>query len=167
MIDSAKGWRGPGAGRNRNAGRLFHSTHGLSRTPAYSSWVAMMHRCHDPASSAFPSYGGRGVAVCQEWHDFANFYGDMGDRPPGHTLDRIDNGRGYEPGNCRWADKYTQSINRCTTIWLSAAGVSRPLVEWAARIGADPQVIYQRLRRGWPEEKSATTPLRPKRRATR
>ena len=71
----------------------------------------MMTRCYNPNVKSYKDYGGRGVQVCEQWHSFANFLTDMGERPPGTTLDRKDNDRGYAPDNCRWATKAEQASN--------------------------------------------------------
>lgn len=87
--------------------------HGMSRSPAYGSWLAMKKRCNDPNHRWYRRYGGRGIKVAPEWNsDFTAFYVAMGDRPPGHTLDRINNAGDYCPTNCRWADARTQRRNR-------------------------------------------------------
>jgi hypothetical protein len=73
----------------------------------------MKQRCLNTNAPNFADYGGRGIEVCERWVDFANFYADMGDPSPGHSLDRYPNNDGnYEPGNCRWADKKQQANNR-------------------------------------------------------
>jgi hypothetical protein len=66
------------------------------------SWVLMNSRCNNPKNPKYPRYGGRGIKVCERWFRFASFLDDMGERPPGCTIDREDNDKGYEPGNCRW-----------------------------------------------------------------
>jgi hypothetical protein len=72
----------------------------------------MLTRCFNPNNSSYDDYGGRGITVCEEWLSFENFYADMGDPPPGLSLDRIDNDGPYAPWNCRWADRITQNSNQ-------------------------------------------------------
>jgi hypothetical protein len=95
--------------------------HGQGRrsglTPTFSSWLSMFQRCtNNPSYKFFYRYAGRGITVCQRWGDFSMFLADMGERPSmSHTLDRIDNDKGYEPGNCRWATWPQQASNRSNT----------------------------------------------------
>lgn len=96
------------------------TTHGVTKgrrseqrqPPTYRSWAMMKVRCLNEKNHKFKDYGGRGIAVCAEWNKFENFLADMGERPAGTTLDRIDVNGNYEPGNCRWADAKTQRANR-------------------------------------------------------
>jgi len=87
---------------------IHHNTNG---SPTYISWRTMRQRCLNPANEHYPDYGGRGIKVCSHWNNFANFLHDMGERPEGLTLDRINVDGDYEPSNCRWADSTTQNNN--------------------------------------------------------
>jgi len=91
--------------------------HGQSRvnggpSGAYRSWHAALQRCSNPNSHFFVNYGGRGIKFCERWRLFDNFFADMGARPEGHTLDRIDPNGNYEPGNCKWSTPREQSLNQ-------------------------------------------------------
>lgn len=115
----------------------------------HSSWRAMRYRCEDPKSPSFKHYGGRGIAVCQRWRDsFDAFYADMGPRPDGTTLDRIDSNGNYEPGNCQWAQHKDQHRNKRGTLVLEAYGETLTLAEWAEKVGVRADTIKNRLLRG-------------------
>jgi len=87
--------------------------HGMSRAPIYRVWAAMITRCSDPKYKKYKYYGGRGITVCDRWLRFENFYEDMGERPSGLQIDRIDNDKGYSPDNCRWVTaKENNSVNK-------------------------------------------------------
>jgi hypothetical protein len=87
------------------------------KTREYSSWHNMWQRCCNPNSTSFDRYGGRGIVICKQWRSFDSFLKDMGKRPPGTSIDRINNNGNYEPGNCRWADGSTQMKNREPYTW--------------------------------------------------
>lgn len=140
-----------------NKGR---STHGMFGTPEYRSWSAMMSRCNNPAITAFARYGGRGIKVCPEWSSFEAFYADMGPRPPGSSLDRIDNEKGYEPSNCRWATRTQQQRNRRGNRLITYREQTRPVSEWAEVFGISVYAIYERIKRGWSPVDAITKPVR-------
>ena len=85
---------------------------GMSHTPTYNSWRCMIYRCTNPKDAKWEYYGGRGVSVCDRWLNYENFLSDMGERPEGKTIDRINPDGNYEPGNCRWLEKQKQNGNR-------------------------------------------------------
>jgi len=91
---------------------IKNTKHGLHGTPLYKVWSSMLSRCRNPSDSAFKWYGKRGIQVCERWNNFENFLADMGERPDGLTLDRIDNDGNYTPENCRWVDHKTNCQNR-------------------------------------------------------
>ena len=88
------------------------TTHGLCTTKAYKSWIDMRDRCSNPNNDQYHNYGGRGIQCCTRWNDFQKFFNDMGERPKRLTLERINNEKGYEPDNCKWATYTEQANNR-------------------------------------------------------
>lgn len=128
-----------------------HRKHGESPqgliTKEYNTWRLMRQRCNSIKSKAYPSYGGRGISVCERWNDFLNFIEDMGRRPDGYSLDRIDVNGNYEPSNCRWATNKVQATNRRTVIMLTFDGVSDYLPNWADKYDMTRSQLYQRYRK--------------------
>jgi hypothetical protein len=98
------------------------TTHGKRNSRAYASWTMMIQRATNPKMSRWKDWGGRGITVCDEWRDFAQFYADMGDCPEGRSIERVDNERGYEPGNCRWATDVEQARNTRITQRITLCG---------------------------------------------
>lgn len=119
-------------GVSRSCGCLrteMHTQHGLGGTPTYKAWWSMIDRCENIDNKGYWSYGGRGVWVCAEWHDFANFVADVGERPDKNSsLDRIDNEGAYRPGNCQWTSRKMQMRNRRNTLMVEVDGVLVPFI---------------------------------------
>lgn len=127
-----------------------NTIHGHSRRGAYTSWLGAKARCTKTTNRAWRHYGGRGITMCAAWvNDFRAFLHDMGERPLGHSLDRINNAKGYEPGNCRWATSRQQSQNRSVTCYLEHDGHRRSMSEWSRLTGLHPSSIRGRLAAGW------------------
>lgn len=137
-----------------------HGGHG-SRT--YGSWAKMIARCHNPQTPEYKWYGARGIVVCDRWrHSFSAFRADVGERPSrAHSIDRIDNDRGYEPGNCRWATRAEQSRNTSRNRFYEWRGERLTLTDWSAKLGISPTTLFGRLREGWTLERAFTEPLIP------
>lgn len=122
----------------------------------YGSWVQMRSRCNDPGANGYARYGGRGIKVCSRWDSFDEFLADMGERPLGCSIDRIDCDGNYEPSNCRWATGAQQRNNTSRTRRLSFRGETHSIAEWSALTGLSQTCIRARLRRGWTVERSLT-----------
>lgn len=127
----------------------------------YTSWRSMLSRCTDRKHRQYDDYGGRGITVCEEWRrDFAAFYRDMGPRPFGMTLGRIDNDRGYSKDNCRWEPKLDQARNRTNTRWVEIDGQRRSLAEWCEMFRVSWFLVNYRLNHGWDPKRALTEPSR-------
>lgn len=138
-------------------------THGKSRSPEYSAWRALNHRCQNPNNASFARYGGRGIRVCQRYSkSFAAFLADLGERPsPDHSVDRRDNNGNYSCGCCdgcidrgwvfnvRWADPTQQTNNRAVTPMHELDGRTQSVADWAREYGMTRGALYMRLKRGW------------------
>jgi hypothetical protein len=133
---------------------------GAWRLAEYPIWYQMIARC-ERKHRAFKNYGGRGIKVCRKWRDsFWVFLEDMGPRPNGMELDRIDNNGNYEPTNCRWTTIVQQANNRRNNRLFTANGETRSLKEWSSILGIQYSTLQLRISRGMPLEQALNQPLR-------
>lgn len=134
-------------------------THGGTRTRLHNIWTLMKRRCRNPQDKAYPSYGGRGISLCEEWSIFEPFrdWSEANGYSPDLTIDRINNNGGYHPDNCRWATKGAQSQNR-RNVHMTDDG--RVAIEVARENGITVGAYKGRLRAGWPAHLAATRPMR-------
>lgn len=124
----------------------------------------MRTRCLNPRSDHYAAYGGRGITVAERWNSFENFLADMGERPEGTTLDRIDGNKGYELGNCRWATAKQQCNNLRTNVLLEFDGRSLSVSEWAREKSIPIATLHCRIAAGWSAERALSEPIHAERR---
>jgi len=128
-----------------------HDSNKLGKSATYATWDGMIQRCCNPKSPTYRKYGARGIKICHRWMNFENFLADMGERPPGKTIDRIDSRKGYSPDNCRWATIFEQNANTTRNVWVTVNGETLILSEWARRLNVHRTTLGHRYRRGiWP-----------------
>lgn len=129
----------------------------LWNSRSYSTWSGMMRRCNNKNHKQYPSYGARGILVCDRWHNFKSFYEDMGERPKGMSLDRIDNNLGYYKENCRWTDRKTQNNNKRNNVMLTCFGETKTLQQWSDSINIHAETLRRRIwGLGWNIEDALT-----------
>lgn len=137
------------------------TTHSLSRHPMYGMWLRVIQRCEDANCTDYKYYGARGSIVCDSWHSFDNFLRDMGDRPKGGTLERIDNNLGYNPDNCRWATRFEQMQNTRATRLVEFNGKTQSISMWAREYGIKPRTLNARINRlGYTMEQALSKPVK-------
>lgn len=123
--------------------------HGMSNTPEWHTYYRMIDRCTNPKSARYSNYGGRGITVCAKWlESFPAFFADMGRRPDGASIERIDVNGNYEPSNCVWATSQEQARNTSRTIRVSFQGKEQRLADWASETGIPYGTLYDRHARG-------------------
>jgi hypothetical protein len=122
----------------------------------------LKRRCFNPKDRGWLRYGGRGITVCERWLKFENFYADMGDRPPGLQIDRINNDGNYEPGNCRWATPKEQANNKVQrpAAVVEVNGEKRQVREIEKSVGLARGGVLRRLKAGWSLERACSEPRR-------
>lgn len=125
---------------------------------SYNIWCGIHQRCYNANHHAYHYYGGRGIKVCERWNDYSTFLADMGEKPEGLSIDRINNDGDYSPENCRWADKKTQQRNKRSAHLITYNGETKSLVEWADHLGISRQKLHNRIFRGWDTERAFNQP---------
>lgn len=121
---------------------------GRKATPEYRTWLAMRARCLYPMSPHYTNWGGRGITICERWMQFANFRADMGTRPLGTQIDRINNDLGYSPDNCRWVSQAENLRNRRNCRYVFVSGERMTLAEAIRVLGLNEHTVRARVRRG-------------------
>lgn len=131
-----------------------NSSHKMSGSRTYTTWQSMKRRCNLPKDKDYKNYGARGIKVCNRWSEsFDKFLEDMGDRPIGMSIDRIDVNGDYEPDNCRWTSFRGQANNRRNTVFITYDGITLSLSDWADELSIPQATIWTRRLKGWsPEE---------------
>lgn len=124
--------------------------------PWYGSYISMMKRCYYKPAANYYLYGGRGIKVCEEWHDITKFeeWVEKSGYRKGLSIDRINPNGDYTPENCRWVTPKEQANNRRNTRYLTVNGETRTITEWAEKTGINRSTINNRVWRGWSDEKA-------------
>lgn len=139
------------------------TTHGMSDTPLFAVWWAMISRCKNPNNKSYKNYGGRGIRVCDEWTDSSKFFewAIKNGYAEGLTIERIDVNGGYEPSNCTWIPKEKQARNKTNNRMIEINGERKCLAQWCEEYGVDYFTVHQRIcKLGWSPEKALNTPKR-------
>src|SRR5574343_242318 len=127
-----------------------YTTHGMTHSKTYNTWAGMLTRCYNKNQDSYKDYGGRGITVCDRWRNsFTEFLADMGERPKGCSIERVDNDKGYSPENCIWADYSTQAKNTRRTRHITFGGKTMSVLDWSNEIGIHYERLRDRLNRGW------------------
>lgn len=136
--------------------------HGQAKSKLYKTWVSMRNRCNNPKNIAYSKYGGRGIKVCERWNSFQLFAEDMGEPPEQKSsIERKDNSKDYEPGNCCWATPKEQARNRRTSRMIEHNGITKTLKEWSESTGLGSVTITTRIDIcGWSVADALTKPAR-------
>ena len=131
------------------------------RRRTYKIWCGIKDRCSNPRTRIFRHYGGKGIFLCARWQKFENFLADMGVCPSGLEIDRIDNSKGYEPGNCRWATRQQQCRNYSRNVLLSFRGETKTMIEWSEILSLPYHTLKKRVQAyGWSVDRALTSPVR-------
>lgn len=174
--------QGPNSIKSVEQGKLFRKDstptrscgclvlkHGASAnshtTPTYRTWASINERIKRPENPSYKYYGGKGIKICEQWDSrnsdgFSNFLADMGERPKGKTIGRIDSSGDYEPSNCRWETAREQGGNKKNNRVFAIEGIEMTLAEWSRQTGVPATTIAHRINSGWDAAAAITTPSR-------
>lgn len=154
-------------GRSKSCGclrkentRQLHTKHGCSKTREFKIWLGIKARCNNPNVASFERYGGRGIKLCDRWNEFSNFLSDMGICPPQHSIERVDNDKGYSPDNCVWADRTAQNNNTRRNKFITHDGETLTVSQWARKLGMPTLDFRHRVSTGWSVAEIIETPVR-------
>ncbi len=143
--------------KRKKAGAVY-GTHRMSKHPVYFVWRSMMDRCRLPTHQAWKNYGGRGIKVCKQWHQFQNFWADMGETyTRGLQIERINNDGPYSPKNCRWATCGEQSRNRRTNVYINTPQGRMTVADASRVFQIKGTTLHWRLKNGWSVKRACTT----------
>lgn len=149
------------AGYHKSCGCLRGENHGMSNTPEYQIWVGMKRRCFDVKKDNYSKYGGRGIAVCDRWMSFINFYADMGPRPSNkHSIERQNVNGNYEPGNCYWATLIEQANNKRNNVVFSIDGQNISRMDLCRKYNINRVTLKDRLKKGMALKEALIVPVR-------
>lgn len=156
--------------KGMNAGeKHYRFVHGETKTRLHKIWESMLARCEYEKHPYFAYYGGRGIAVCEEWHNYLIFrdWAINNGYSDNLTIDRVQNNDGYNPNNCRWATMKVQQNNKRNNRRLTWNGETKTVTEWADVVGICKTTIKERLNSGWPVEIALSKPVRKRTRGYR
>jgi hypothetical protein len=134
--------------------------HGMAKSNIWSIHRSMMDRCYSPNNKAYKHYGARGISVCDRWHDFESFFKDMGNKPDGMSLERVNNNGNYSPDNVIWADSKTQANNRTNSVMLTYNNRTQTMAQWCEEIDLKIATVWARLNKYGYSVEQALTPRR-------
>jgi len=137
-------------------------SHGMTKSSTHQVWCAMKTRCYNKNNHGYKYYGARGIKICKRWNKFKNFYKDIGEKPKGMSIDRIDNNGNYKPSNCRWATQKEQCRNTRRNHNITFKNKTQCITAWAEEIGINRRTLQHRFNFNWSIKKAFETPSQRK-----
>lgn len=136
-------------GQNNPAYRHGHCGRMTGQSSEYMTWSAMIQRCTNPHNKAYHDYGDRNITVCNRWKQFENFISDVGPRPRGFTLERVNNDLGYSKENCKWVPRVVNNNNKRNNILITHNEITQTAAQWSRKSAVTYRTFMKRLERGW------------------